>query len=60
LRALIYEHLHVVQELVTDVGGWRLEIELSSPDFAWLQSLPDFQPEWLEREDHRVLARTGS
>jgi len=60
LRALIYEHLHVRQERVTDDGGWRIEIELSPPDFAWLQSLPDYQPEWLERDDQRVLARTGS
>ena len=42
LRALIYEHLNVVQESITDRGEWLLEIELSPPDLAWLKSLPDF------------------
>jgi len=60
LRALIYEHLHVLKETVTDQGDWQLAIELAPPDLAWLQSLPDFQPEWLAHEEERVLARTGS
>jgi GTPase len=60
LRALIYEHLNVVQETITEHGEWLLEIELSQPDLAWLKSLPDFRPEEMLVSNERVLARTGS
>ena len=60
LRALIYEHLNVVQETITDDGECLLDIELSEPDLAWLRSLPDLRPEWLLGMEEPVLARTGS
>jgi len=60
LRALLYEHLHVLRETVTGSGAWRLEIELTDPDLAWLRSLPDLDPAWLLSETPSVLARTGS
>ena len=60
LRALIYEHLNVVHETITDHGEWLLDIELSQPDLAWLKSLPDFRPEEMLLSEERVLARTGS
>ena len=60
LRALIYEHLNVVHETITDHGEWLLDIELSQPDLAWLKSLPDFRPEEMLVPEERVLARTGS
>ncbi len=60
LRALIYEHLNVVHETITDHGEWLLDIELSEPDLAWLKSLPDFRPDEMLVPEERVLARTGS
>jgi GTP-binding protein HflX len=60
LRALLYEHLHVLREESGAHGEWLLDIELSAPDLAWLRSLPDFQPELLLEEAPPVLARTGS
>ena len=60
LRALIYEHLNVQRETITDQGEWLLDIELSPPDLAWLRSLPDLLPEWLLETEQPVLARTGS
>ena len=60
LRALIYEHLNVMHETITDHGGWLLDIELSQPDLAWLKSLPDFRPEEMLALEEPVLARTGS
>jgi GTP-binding protein HflX len=59
LRALMYEHLHVARETLGEHGDWLLEIELTEADFAWLQSLPDYRPEWLMPETP-TLARTGS
>jgi GTP-binding protein HflX len=59
LRALIYEHLSVAHESLTEQGEWLLEIELSPPDLAWLKSLPDFRPEWMLETEERVLARSG-
>ena len=60
LRALIYEHLNVQRETITNQGEWLLDIELSPPDLAWLRSLPDLLPEWLLETEQPVLARTGS
>ena len=60
LRALIYEHLSVQRETISAEGEWRLEIELSPPDLAWLISLPDFRPEQMLEPEECVLARTGS
>ena len=60
LRALIYEHLSVRRETISAEGEWRLEIELSPPDLAWLISLPDFRPEQMLEAEDCVLARTGS
>jgi GTP-binding protein HflX len=60
LRALIYQHLDVKHEAVTEQGKCLLDIELSSPDLAWLRSLPDFQPEWIMESEQAFLARTGS
>jgi GTP-binding protein HflX len=59
LRALIYEHLNVVRESLTEQGEWLLDIELSPPDLAWLKSLPDFQPDRMLETEERVLARSG-
>lgn len=60
LRALIYKHLSVRRETISPDGEWRLEIELSPPDLAWLISLPDFVPEQMLEPEDGVLARTGS
>ena len=60
LRALIYEHLNVERESITEQGESLLDIELSPPDLAWLRSLPDLQPEWMLGTEQPVLARTGS
>lgn len=60
LRALIYEHLNVERETITDQGEWLLDVELSPPDLAWLRSLPDLRPEWLLASEQPILARTGS
>ena len=60
LRALVYEHLSVRHEVVTPEGEWRLEVELSPPDLAWLISLPDFRPDTMLGPEECVLARTGS
>jgi len=60
LRALIYEHLNVLREQVTETGEWRIEVELSEPDLAWLMTLPDFHPEQMLGTKETVLARTGS
>jgi len=60
MRALLYEHLHVVRETVTENGFWVLEVELMEPDLSWLMSLPDFSPEWMPEKDRPLLARTGS
>jgi GTP-binding protein HflX len=60
LRAVIYEHLHVVSERIGDDGCWRLTIELSDADLAWLQHQGDFEAAMLLPEPGRVLARTGS
>ena len=60
LRAALYEHLHVVSEQVGEDGRWRLTIELSDADLAWLQHQADFDAAMLLPEPARVLARTGS
>ncbi len=60
LRALVYEHLNVARETITEQGECQLDIELSPPDLAWLRSLPDMRPEWLPGIEQPVLARTGS
>ena len=60
LRAALYEHLHVVSEQVGEDGCWRLTIELSDADLAWLQHQADFDAAMLLPEPARVLARTGS
>ncbi len=60
LRALVYEHLHVVREAIGATGESLLEIELSQADLAWLRSVPDFIPEQMLEMPERVLARTGS
>jgi GTP-binding protein HflX len=60
LRALIYEHLHVVREDIGETGESRLEIELSEADLAWLRSIPEFIPAQMLDIPDRVLARTGS
>ena len=60
LRALIYKHLSVRRETINPDGEWRLEIELSPPDLAWLISLPDFVPEQMLEPEDGILARTGS
>jgi len=62
LRALLYEHLHVLSETVTEHGEWLLELELSEADLAWLHSLPDLDAALMllpETKPQR-LARTGS
>jgi GTP-binding protein HflX len=60
LRALLYEHLNVLHEEVTNEGSWQLEVELSEADLSWLRSQPDFRPEQLRETEESVLARTGS
>jgi len=60
LRALLYEHLHVERESVGEHGDWFLELELSQPDLAWIQSLPDFDPRWVQEPELPRLAQTGS
>jgi len=62
LRALLYEHLHVLSELVTEHGEWLLEMELTEADLAWLHSLPDFDADrmLLPESAPQRLARTGS
>jgi len=59
-RALLYEHLHVERESVGEQGEWFLELELSEPDLAWIQSVPDFDPRWVQEPELPTLARTGS
>jgi GTP-binding protein HflX len=60
LRALLYEHLNVQHETISDQGEWLLDIELSPPDLAWLKSQPEFCLEWVLGTQEPVLARTGS
>ena len=62
MRALLYEHLHVLSELVTEHGEWLLEMELTEADLAWLHSLPDFDADrmLLPESAPQRLARTGS
>ena len=60
LRALIYEHLNVLNEAHSVEGEWLLEIELSPPDLAWLISLPDFKPGEMLETEKCVLARASA
>jgi len=60
LRALLYEHLHVMRESLTERGEWLLELELTEADLAWLHSLPDFVAERMLQPEPQPLARTGS
>jgi GTP-binding protein HflX len=60
LRAMLYEHLHVLNESVTDRGEWRLELELTEADLAWLHSLPDFDAGRMLQPEPQRWARTGS
>jgi len=55
LRAALYEHLHVVSEQVGEDGRWRLTIELSDADLAWLQHQADFDAAMLLPEPHASL-----
>jgi hypothetical protein len=57
---LLYEHLNVQHEAITNQGEWLLDVELSPPDLAWLRSLPDLRPEWMLETEQPILARTGS
>jgi GTP-binding protein HflX len=60
LRALIYEHLNVLNEAHTAEGEWLLEVELSPPDLAWLIGLPDFKPGQMLETEKCVLARASA
>ncbi len=60
LRALVYEHLNVLEEVVTVDGGWQLDIESSEADLAWLMSQADFHPSQIIPIAEPVLARAGS
>jgi len=37
LHALLFEHGQVLNESITDHGGWELEVELASRDYEWLR-----------------------
>ena len=59
LRALLYEHLHVLVEAIDEHGHWTFEIELTPADLNWLLSQEGVDPAWLETVEP-FLARTGS
>jgi GTP-binding protein HflX len=60
LRALIYEHLHVLREEMDEEGCALLEIESSPENLAWLRHQPDFRDEYIAVTVADVLAPTGS
>ncbi len=56
LRARIYQRLDVVEERLTDTGGWLLDVALDASDLAWLEHQQDFHAHWLQAESTPVLA----
>jgi len=60
LRAQVHEHLHVVHERGTQVGGWLLDVAMEPAQFEWLQKQDDFLPEYWAGDSAIVLAPTGS
>ena len=60
LRALVHEHLEVLGESATDVGGWQIEVALEPTQVAWLQKQKGFRSEYWMTDSGLVLAPTGS
>jgi GTP-binding protein HflX len=60
LRALIHQHLHVVQEADQQAGGWRMEIELDLAGLNWLLQLEDFDQAELLEDNIEPFVSTGT
>ena len=60
LRALIHQHLHVVQEADQQAGGWRMEIELDLAGLNWLLQLEEFDQAELLEDNIESFVSTGT
>ncbi len=60
LRALVHEHLDVLGEAATDVGGWEIDVALEPTQVVWLQKQEGFRSEYWMTDSALVLAPTGS
>lgn len=60
LRALIHQHLHVVQEADQQAGGWLMEIELDLAGLNWLLQLEEFDQAELLEDNSEPFVSTGT
>ncbi len=60
LRALIHQHLHVVQEADQQAGGWHMDIELDLAGLNWLLQLEGFDQAELLEDNSEAFVSTGT
>jgi GTP-binding protein HflX len=60
LRALVYEHLEVLDEQPATDGGWLIQISADERGISVLRKQNDFHDQYLGEVDETVLAPTGS
>jgi GTP-binding protein HflX len=60
LRAQIYRRLTVIEEHLSDAGGWRLTVELEPAQLAWLEKQGGDELQIEAEREAEILARYGT